>query len=440
MKKVLLACCLIAGFGLLLAWSQAAEVIGEKKAAKEKKGDIKEIIKLQEASVGEALILEYIKTNNLKFELSADDIVALKKIGLGEDLIRYMISGEKAEKSDGKATLAAQGGATFPFEIETDLTVLSPHTYKHLSVYPVIKKKPAGATGYISLDEAVKGKNIVIKELDNESVPTVNIKNNSNSAVYIMAGEVILGGKQDRTISYDVVIPPHKDIKVSVKCVEHGRWSGDSKEFKASKKMVSSKSRAKAQLEDQSEVWNAAAESSRANNAASSTGSFRAVLESKDVDKNSEPFIKSLEPAFKIQDQVGVIVSLNGKVQCTDIFFLPELFSKVQDKLLKAYVLDALENKEENTAFASPEDIKKFFEDIKQGKTENLKVYNHFENSKKETKELYGTENKDAEGRLLHRNYYLRPTPSPDEDRRRNQEPEQRQQPQAPSVTPGNRR
>ena len=53
------------------------------------------------------------------------------------------------------------------------------------------------------------------------------LKNSSSKPLYLMPGEIIVGGKQDRTIAQETIIAPGpKLVPIDVFCVEHGRWSG----------------------------------------------------------------------------------------------------------------------------------------------------------------------------------------------------------------------
>ena len=60
--------------------------------------------------------------------------------------------------------------------------------------------------------------------------PSVNellVHNRSDKPLYLMPGEILLGGQQDRTIGEEIVIQPGPEpVKVAVFCVEHGRWHG----------------------------------------------------------------------------------------------------------------------------------------------------------------------------------------------------------------------
>src|SRR5437868_13552050 len=59
--------------------------------------------------------------------------------------------------------------------------------------------------------------------------------NNSKRPLLLLAGEIVTGGKQDRVIAKDRIVPPDSDpIDLSVFCIEPGRWVESSSEFGAS--------------------------------------------------------------------------------------------------------------------------------------------------------------------------------------------------------------
>ncbi len=56
--------------------------------------------------------------------------------------------------------------------------------------------------------------------------------NNSKRPLILLAGEIVTGGKQDRVIGKDRIIPPESDpMDLGVFCVEPGRWVGSSDRF-----------------------------------------------------------------------------------------------------------------------------------------------------------------------------------------------------------------
>ena len=79
--------------------------------------------------------------------------------------------------------------------------------YKNLVLYPILGGNKfiheAHKSNYLSLEEALKQKKVKITEKENTGgeVNALYIENISKDTVFIMAGEVIKGGKQDRVIA-----------------------------------------------------------------------------------------------------------------------------------------------------------------------------------------------------------------------------------------------
>jgi len=53
------------------------------------------------------------------------------------------------------------------------------------------------------------------------------IENKGNLPVLVLAGTIVKGGRQDRQIGQDFVVPPGATVPVQAYCVEHGRWQPD---------------------------------------------------------------------------------------------------------------------------------------------------------------------------------------------------------------------
>src|SRR5690242_14106619 len=73
---------------------------------------------------------------------------------------------------------------------------------------------------------------------DGAQVNQLMLINNSKRPLLLLAGEIVSGGKQDRVIGKDRIVPAESDpIDLSVFCVEHGRWVATSEHFGASEAM-----------------------------------------------------------------------------------------------------------------------------------------------------------------------------------------------------------
>ena len=129
-----------------------------------------------------------------------------------------------------------------------------PLVYANLTVAPLYTTatdQPADDEEYLTLLEATKSKAIEVTELEGNTVDAqvaaVHVTNTSQKAIFLMAGEVILGGKQDRIISNTTVLEPGTTkLELAVFCVEKDRWDGRTAAFKASGKIGHSKLRGRA--------------------------------------------------------------------------------------------------------------------------------------------------------------------------------------------------
>jgi hypothetical protein len=355
--------------------------------------EVNDIITLLKAQVGEQVIKEHIAQRGLTFDLTTDDIVKLKKAGASDDLLTYMLQGVSGD---------------FPFEVEEGIIVDQPVVYRHLAIYPVVRTTSVAVGDYITLDMAQASNSVLIKERPNASVPTVLIINTGKRPIYIMAGEIIIGGKQDRMVSFDIIIPAGKEIEVEVRCVEHGRWHGASAQFSPGGAVGSKKVRTALQFKTQYDVWDEVEKMCEEHDITTSSGTYGALLSSGDIDKKSMPFLDAMNRGLQNENMVGLIMALNGEVVCVDIFMNPDYFDRVKEKLLKAYVLDAISTDEIADGAADKQKIISFFNELNRAQRAELKDYKDNCNFELESDQIIGNESRDTEGRLQHLNLYMK--------------------------------
>jgi hypothetical protein len=97
-----------------------------------------------------------------------------------------------------------------------------------------------------------------------DQVNTLVLVNNSKRPLLLLAGEIVTGGKQDRVIAKDRIVPAGGEpVDLSVFCIEPGRWTESSEKFGATAKtstgsfMVQPAVRQEAMVaKDQGKVWN----------------------------------------------------------------------------------------------------------------------------------------------------------------------------------------
>jgi hypothetical protein len=207
---------------------------------------------------------------------------------------------------------------------------------------------------------------LTVSEIGN--VNTLVVKNTSWHYVYLMAGEIVVGGKQDRIIGRDMMIPPNSGkIEISAFCVEHGRWTyhdaGGSTSFAPSYKIVPNAVREKAQSsKSQSEVWEGVAEQHEAAGVVSGTGAYMDVYKDEKVVQNIDGYKKRFAKVFDDKDVIGMVGVIGGKINAVDVFYSNDIFKSLYDKLIEAYINEALRYGREKNML-DKNDVEKYLTD-----------------------------------------------------------------------------
>lgn len=174
------------------------------------------------------------------------------------------------------------------------------------------------------------------------------IKNLSQDTIYLMAGEVIKGGKQDRILAQDMIIPPNADkIDLSVFCVENNRWSvssGGKASFDQYYSVATNSVRKQASKSmSQQEVWAAVDKVISKNQAETSTKTYTALEDSKEYTEKLEDYSEYFFNAFKKVDNcIGFVGVTGDKIIGCDIFATVDLFEKQSKHLLNSYITEAI--------------------------------------------------------------------------------------------------
>jgi hypothetical protein len=228
----------------------------------------------------------------------------------------------------------------------SQLTVRSPSGYENLTLFP-LTGPASGHASYRLLDEAIRSGQVRVQEKDGGQVNTVRMSNTGKAYVFGMAGEIVSGAKQDRMLQDDVLLPPGSGwLDVPVYCTEHGRWTGATMSFGTKGYMASGKVRGKAsQTGSQEEVWAEVDAAHAQLNVATPSRAFAKVYEDKGAQEQAQPYIDKLRglPAL-FPGAIGVAVAVGDQIVCVDAFGSPELFRKMWPKLLRSYVIDAMQS------------------------------------------------------------------------------------------------
>lgn len=306
-----------------------------------------------------------------------------------------------------------------------DYEISGPYAYKNLSVYLVHGKDKMKGKNFLSLEEAIKQNKIIVYETG--SVNELFVENISNDEIFIQAGDIVKGGRQDRVLSIDIILP-RKSGKFPIKsfCVEHGRWHARGNEeagkFNASSNQVATKSLriAVKQKADQGEVWKevATAQEKLSENlggsvkAPASESSLQLTLENKKVQQTTDEYLQALLKIVEGRnDVVGFVFAINGKINTGDIYASNGLFKKLWPKLLKTSAVEAISELKEGDKISPPTlaEVKAFLASAESGKAVVKEVSPRVKATNKENEKtlLYDTEDKDSKA-IVHKNYMMK--------------------------------
>lgn len=289
------------------------------------------------------------------------------------------------------------------------------YTHKNLTVF-LLEGNDQAKCDYITLEEAMKQGKITLHETG--SVNELSIDNISDSYVYIMAGDIVRGGKQDRTLGEDVVLKPKvKKVPLRSFCVEQSRWRQRGNErvsqFSSSHNSLSDKNlkiatRAK---KEQSAVWqevsnfqqNTSENLNKNTRSSESATSLELTLEDKDLRLLGKEYTDVLNKAFEGKDNiVGFVFCINGKISTVEYFANSRLFEKLRGKLVESAANEAISQykKDKNVGLVTAKEIESFIAKAKEGKAEIATTTESMTEEKRETKEsiMFSTFEKELSG------------------------------------------
>jgi hypothetical protein len=250
--------------------------------------------------------------------------------------------------------------------------VLPPVTKGNLTIFPVVGGAEHDTGNLLTLDDGVRSGAVLVTEagslqgllrpgtrIPRQSGAEVNrlmLVNNSNYPLLLLAGEVVTGGKQDRVIGVDRIVPPKSGpIDLSVFCVEPGRWVASSERFDALKSQMAQPSvRLPAMAErSQQSVWaqvasaigGMASATPAARPAMQSSTSYAKAMENPEVQKKVASVAADYDGMLRDLRKVGakgVVVAINGRITWADVFASTDLLERYWQKLIRSYAADSL--------------------------------------------------------------------------------------------------
>jgi hypothetical protein len=264
-------------------------------------------------------------------------------------------------------------------ELSQHMAMLAPIQVESLSLTPIVTTAKAGEEKLLVLDEAMASGEVKIQEIAEGTVNSLTFVNSAAQPVFLLAGEVIIGGKQDRIIGRNTVIPARTTQEVPVYCVEHGRWDNSDKRFATAKALAHGRLRGRASHAAQQDVWNEVATKNRMRKTTNRSDTYRAVAKQQSdgtlatMEKQVDTALAKI-PADDRARMIGYAVALNGAVVTVDLFGSPALFRKLETKLVRSYLTESIDVPARKGSGAPSEaEVKSFMADA--DKAEEKKSY-----------------------------------------------------------------
>jgi hypothetical protein len=222
------------------------------------------------------------------------------------------------------------------------VTVRPGHSHRGLTVFPLATAEVELRTDYASAQEALAEGMLLVREKGAGEVPVLMARNRGARPVLLLAGEVLLGGKQDRTLRDDVLLPAESGwVALPVFCVEQGRWRGRA-EFGGETSLAALKVRAGVQTgASQQQVWHDVSAYQGELNVSSPTGDLQAVADAPEVREALADYRGAFADCWR-PATVGVVVARHGRIVGADLFCNPAVFRKHRDRILDSYAVDCL--------------------------------------------------------------------------------------------------
>jgi hypothetical protein len=348
------------------------------------------------------------------------------------------------------AALAAAGASGGAARADQATRLSGPFTHENLAVYFVHGTSATGAVPLTLQEALAKGQ---VQVVETGRVNELQIENTGAEQVFIQAGDIVKGGKQDRVLTVSLLLPASSGlVPIASFCVEQGRWAARGKEdhakFSSAKEAMPSRSallamaapppepkarpegpnaptaavRAQRQPDEvadkQQRVWESVASTQRklsqglgaAVASPQSASSLQLSLENDKLKDARATYIKALQPGGeKDADIIGYVVAINGRMSAANVYPSNALFRKMWEKQLAAVVTEAIGEKPGAAPAATPPPpqpaVKDFLAAAEKGKSYERPLAAGMKQEVRDADASLYNEARSADGNWIHRSY-----------------------------------
>ena len=235
---------------------------------------------------------------------------------------------------------------------------------------------------YTTLDEGLATGLLEVTEFGEAgTVPTLKVANKGDVMAFLMAGEQLSGGKQNRVLNASIMIAGRSELPTPVSCVERGRWgyrspqfgSGGSSSHSSLRRVmhasVTKSYRASGKASsDQGEVWR------EVDRKLTECGSHSDTMMLQQMyDDKHEELAAAMRSLAVPEGTSGAVFAYGGRIVGFDLFDRPATLARLWLKLVRAYAVDAQYAPQEGVTPVSTDDVQAWLRGAGQAKEEKFK-------------------------------------------------------------------
>ncbi len=257
----------------------------------------------------------------------------------------------------------------------------------------------ADGLDYATMDEALAARALEVTEVGTSGTVTgLRAVNHSDRMVFLMAGEELVGAKQNRVLNASMMLGARADLTVPVSCVEQGRWAFGTKRSLGRglsshshlrhllSKMIHASYRVEGKpSSDQMAVW---AEVLRKLGATGSKSPSHALHEVYEALKSRLDEMVAAIPAPA--GCCGAAFAFGGRIVGADLFDHAATLDKIWPKVLKAYAIDSLEAAAHEASAIPASSVAPWLQSAASAKSETFKSVGLGEDVRLEAEQLVG--------------------------------------------------
>ena len=212
-----------------------------------------------------------------------------------------------------------------------------------LTLIPIIATQPTPSTKFVTLHDGMVRGVISVREVgnsDNWEVDTVRVTNRSRETLVIMEGELIEDAMQDRVTAEAVTITAGNTQTIQVRCVEEDRDHGGTK-FNSGNAIAELGLRRTVVHQSQDAVWSKVKQINARDKIHTGTNTYRIAAHAQakgDGVERRDRLVKQLESLEVRPNIVGLAVAIDGQVVAIDRLATPELYRRLEGKLIASYL------------------------------------------------------------------------------------------------------